>query len=91
MSRDLVIRPEAEDEIAEAFDWYEDQMPGLGSAFLLAVEAMLESVRREPRRYPAVFKTVRQALTRRFPCKVLYVPEEDRRLTPHRNPNPRRT
>jgi hypothetical protein len=29
VSRDLVLRPEAEEEVAEAFDWYEDQMPGL--------------------------------------------------------------
>ncbi|MDD4737409.1 MAG: hypothetical protein PHP44_15030 [Kiritimatiellae bacterium] len=34
MSRLLVVRPEAEAEMTEAFDWYEDQVPGLGSDFL---------------------------------------------------------
>ena len=32
MSRRLIIRPEAEGEIADAFDWYESRVPGLGDA-----------------------------------------------------------
>jgi len=30
MNLELVIRPEAEADIAEAFDWYEKRVPGLG-------------------------------------------------------------
>jgi hypothetical protein len=29
MIRRLVIRPEAEAEMTEAFDWYEERLPGL--------------------------------------------------------------
>lgn len=39
MSGKLVIRPQAEAEMAEAYDWYEARVPGLGSEFLLAVDA----------------------------------------------------
>ena len=34
----LLIRPEAETEIEEAYHWYEGQRDGLGSDFLLCVE-----------------------------------------------------
>jgi len=40
MTWKLVIRPDAEAELTEAFDWYEQRVPGLGSQFLLAVDAM---------------------------------------------------
>lgn len=32
--RDLVIEPEADDEVGAALDWYERQEPGLGAALL---------------------------------------------------------
>jgi hypothetical protein len=35
MSRRLIVRPEAELEMADAFDWYEERVPGLGAEFLL--------------------------------------------------------
>jgi hypothetical protein len=35
MIRRLIIRPEAEAEMAEAFDWYEERLSGLGASFLL--------------------------------------------------------
>jgi hypothetical protein len=37
MIRRLIIRPEAEAEMAEAFDWYEERLSGLGASFLLCV------------------------------------------------------
>lgn len=29
----LIVRPEAEADLLQAFSWYEDQQPGLGRAF----------------------------------------------------------
>lgn len=48
MSRVAVIRPQAEAELTEAFDWYEDRLPGLGAEFLLSVAAVLHAVARNP-------------------------------------------
>ena len=73
----LIIRPEAEAELAEAFDWYERRVPGLGADFLAAVDAALDSVLSHPLQHPVVYRTVRRALTRRFPYQVLFVVEED--------------
>ena len=38
VSHPLVIRPEAEDDLADARDWYDAQRDGLGLEFLAAVE-----------------------------------------------------
>lgn len=78
MSLPLSIRPKAEAELAEAFDWYEARVPGLGSNFLLSVDAVLSAIARNPRQYPVVHKDTRRALTRRFPYQVLFAAEESR-------------
>lgn len=93
MTRRLIVRPEAEAEIAEAFDWYEDRVPGLGSDFLLCVDAVFQSVLRDPQQFPRVYRVVRRALTRRFPYEVFFV-EDDERIVVlsvfHAKRNPKR-
>lgn len=78
MTRELVIRPEAEAELNEGFVWYENRLPGLGSEFLLCVDAALNTILRNPEMYPSLLRDVRQALVRRFPYTIFYVVEETR-------------
>ncbi len=78
MSHRLIIRPEAEAEMAEAFDWYEDRVPGLGSDFLLSVDAVIRAVLGNPEQYPQVHRNVRIALVRRFPYEVFFVADDTR-------------
>lgn len=73
---ELIIRPEAEMEMAEAFDWYEARVPGLGSEFLLTVDAIMNAILRNPQQYPVVHKNLRRAITRRFPYQVIFIVEE---------------
>jgi plasmid stabilization system protein ParE len=68
----MIIRPEAEADLVSARDWYERQREGLGAAFLLCVEEVLEHIGRTPEMYTAVYRDVRRALTRRFPYAVYY-------------------
>ncbi len=75
MTYRLIIRPEAETELAEAFDWYEQRVPGLGSDLLVAVDAALDSVLSNPFQHPVIYRGVRRILTRRFPYQVLFVVE----------------
>jgi len=77
MKRALIIRPEAEFDLAEAYKWYEARVPGLGSDFLLNTDAALSSIQRTPETYPIVFKNIRRSLIRRFPYGVFYVVEQD--------------
>jgi plasmid stabilization system protein ParE len=78
MKRTLIIRPEAERDIRDAYAWYEKQVQGLGSNFLLNVDAALRSVQRNPSQYQIVHQEVRHCLMRRFPYSILYVVEDQR-------------
>jgi hypothetical protein len=49
MIRRLIIRPEAEAEMSEACDWYEERLPGLGASFLLCVDAVFQGIVRGTR------------------------------------------
>jgi len=50
MTSALRLRPEAEEDVRQAYAWYEEQRAGLGEDFLLCVEAGLAtiSVNRQP-------------------------------------------
>jgi plasmid stabilization system protein ParE len=74
MPVELVIAPEAELDIAEAYVWYEGRRAGLGEEFLSSVDACLESIRRQPEMYPVVHEGYRRSLIRRFPYAVFYEP-----------------
>ena len=76
MKRALVIRPEAEAEFREAFDWYEERVQGLGSEFLISVDATVHAISRKPQQFAKVHKTVRRALLRRFPFAVYFLVED---------------
>ena len=72
----VVIRPQAEAEIAEAYDYYEAVSEGLGAAFLLAVEACLNGIERSPEMYAVIYKDIRRGLLRRFPYGIFYLIEQ---------------
>jgi plasmid stabilization system protein ParE len=77
MSYRLIISPEAELDIQDAFEWYEAQTPGLGFEFTRAVDTGLSSIGRNPLAYPRVYKQSRRALIRRFPYVLLFVFEQE--------------
>src|SRR5579871_2047794 len=78
MAAELVVAPEAELDIAQAFAWYESRRPGLGEEFLSSVDASIERIRREPEMHAAVYEACRRALVRRFPYGVFYEYAETR-------------
>ena len=77
MTRRLVVAPEAEADMRAAFVWYEEQRPGLGEEFLLAVEAAFATVERSPESLPVVRGQLRRAIVRRFPYGVFSIAEDD--------------
>lgn len=72
MAAELVVAPEAELDVAEAYGWYESRRAGLGEEFLSTVDACLEGIRRQPESHAVVHETYRRALVRRFPYAVFY-------------------
>lgn len=65
MTRRLVLRPQAEAELLDARDWYEDQRPGLGSTYGTEVERVLGGILQTPLAYARVQGEIRRALLRR--------------------------
>lgn len=72
MAYELIIRPKAEQDLSEAFTWYEERRQGLGHDFLLQVNAGFRFLERNPLVFPEKYKSVRRHLIKRFPYKILY-------------------
>jgi hypothetical protein len=67
VSLPIIFLPEARAEFDEAYDWYEQQRPGLGEAFADQVQPILDRIAIMPRMHAAVFGNVRKAVVPRFP------------------------
>lgn len=72
MTAELIIAPEAQQDLDEAYGWYEDRRPGLGEEFLSCVEACIYTICRMPEVHAKVHDDYRRALVRRFPYAVFY-------------------
>ena len=73
MNNKVIISSIAEQELTKAFNWYETCASGLGSDFLLSVDASINFIARHPEHYQIIYKTIRCAFTKRFPYKILFI------------------
>lgn len=78
MKRQVIVTPEAEQDMTEAFGWYEDRITGLGHAFLQSMDSVLGNIIQSPLQFPLVFRNTRRALMRRFPHEIFFVLKVDR-------------
>jgi plasmid stabilization system protein ParE len=72
MAAELIIAPEAQHDVDEAYSWYEDRRSGLGEEFLSCVDACIQAISRMPELYTRVHEEYRRALVRRFPYAIFY-------------------
>lgn len=70
--RPYVIRPATAQDISRAYGWYERQRSGVGEELLVEVRSTIEAVLENPPGFPAVFRTTRRALVRRFPYGLFF-------------------
>lgn len=73
---DVYLHPEAEWELREAVEYYEDIEPGLGYDLSVEVYSAIQRAVAHPRAWPILDGEIRRALVRRFPYGVLYSEEE---------------
>jgi len=73
VSLPIIFRPEALDDLAEAFQWHETQRSGLGAEFMAAVDAKLEQVQAGPNQFPRARGLIRRAIVHRFPYGIFFV------------------
>jgi hypothetical protein len=71
----LIVRPEAEADMAEGYAWYESQQTGLGE--LSEISFRLSEIEREPLRFQRVRDEARRALLRRLPYAVFFIQGPD--------------
>ena len=67
MNLPVVYRRAALAEFADAAEWYHRRRVGLGTAFVSAVESIIDRVAGQPDFYPEVYSGVREALVPGFP------------------------
>lgn len=72
MRSSILLRPEAEQDLSDARDWYERQRVGLGGQFLLQASAALEQIADRPGMDDVVWNDLRSRRLRRFPYLVYY-------------------
>jgi len=48
MSKNLILLSQAEQDITEAYDWYQQRELGLGEEFLRCIDASIQTIERNP-------------------------------------------
>jgi len=78
VSVSLILTASAQKDLDDAFQWYEEQDPGLGKEFIRCVDAKIANLNRNPLYYQIVKnERVRRALVSRFPFSIYFVSEEE--------------
>ncbi len=66
------LRPEAELEIEQAFEYYRLESPRIADRFLDDIATSLDKIQNDPQLYPAYTKNTRRRVLGSFPFSVIY-------------------
>ncbi|MSP01157.1 MAG: type II toxin-antitoxin system RelE/ParE family toxin [Acetobacteraceae bacterium] len=67
MTAALIVQPEADADLAQAFGWYERRRRGLGMEFVDEIDRVFQRFAEHPLLGARVWREARRALPRRFP------------------------
>jgi toxin ParE1/3/4 len=67
MAYNVRIRVEAENDLQDAYSYFELCRTGLGADFMLCIEESLAKISRNPQHYPVVYNSIHRILVHRFP------------------------
>jgi plasmid stabilization system protein ParE len=74
----LILTEKAQEDLDDAYQWYEDQELGLGKEFIRCIDAKIAKIKRYPLHHQVVQSDrVRRALTNRFPFSIYFVDDEE--------------
>ena len=68
----VILKPGAEEDTEQAYNWYEDQRAGLGEEFLYELETTYRKLENLPRAFGKLTKIYRRAPLKRFPYLVIF-------------------
>jgi toxin ParE1/3/4 len=77
MAYRLTVSDRAVREIGEAYEWYEEQLRGLGAEFIVALDAQFQLLTQTPLLFPEIRRGIRRTLLSHFPYGVFYAPKGD--------------
>lgn len=72
MKQKIIFRKQANQDLADAIEWYEIKKLGLGKQFLSAVETCIGLIALEPEMFPVIHKNIRKARIKRFPYSIYF-------------------
>ena len=89
MTRTLVIEPPAEEDILDAYLWYEERQRELGSRFIEELGVTFDRIAAAPAAFQEVEPNIRRSVTDAFPYLIFYTSTRQRSMclqssTPHR-------
>ena len=68
----VVFLPTAHQELAQAIDFYEHQVPGLGVLFLKEISSAIDLIKLYPQGYHLITTRTRKCSLQKFPYIILY-------------------
>lgn len=78
---EVIFLIQAEDELADAYDWYEEQQPQLGNRFYNEINYYLNLLEKDPYLFPVKYaEELRIASTNKFPYIIIYWIDEAKRI-----------
>ncbi|MDO5968667.1 type II toxin-antitoxin system RelE/ParE family toxin [Flavivirga aquimarina] len=77
MPHKLIIKPEAELELVEVLEWYEEQLAGLGSRLFQEFNEVFDEITTNPEYFQKKYRNIRIRYTYKFNYGVHYTVEKD--------------
>ena len=68
----LIVRPEAETDMIDAYNWYEGKNKNLGEKFIAEVDSVFNKIISNPEIYMLAFQNTRRCLCQRFPYAIYF-------------------
>lgn len=72
MNYTLFLQTSAVRDLQKAFDWYEEQRPGLGTEFIAETDRVFLLIESHPLQFAIIYKHKRRVVVRRFPYHIIY-------------------
>ena len=72
MNHEMIIDPLAQEDVEDAYRYFEDLRRGLGTEFLEALSDLLDKIEANPSLFQVVDKDIRRGLIRRFQYAIFY-------------------
>ena len=78
MTREIIFRPEAEQDVREAYRWYSQISRSLGEEFVDAVDDAALRAAETPLAFANYHRSLRRVLLKRFPYGLFFMVNEPR-------------